>query len=451
MVFKKFRIVCTFRAIVLSFTIALFFYCIFKTSLFAVMIILGFAVVYQIFALIRYVEKTNDYLSRFLEAIKYEDFSLSFSRVGYGASFNELKSAFAEVLNKFKQTRAEKEEHYHYLQTVLQHIGIGLISFRRDGEVELINTAAKRILKVAYLKNIKMLDSFSKQLVKTLFNMNPGNKTLVKIEHHGDLLQLAIYATEFKMREQQYTLVSIQNIQSELEEKEMEAWQNLIRVLTHEIMNSVTPIGSLASTMRGLLNNIHIPDCEKKVEQQEILTDAQSAASTIEKRSRGLLEFVESYRKLTRLPRPDFQIVLLRDLFQRVDQLMADQLNENHIQWKTTIDPDTLEITADPAMIEQVLINLIVNAIQSLSATEKKSICMSGLMDSRGRPVIQVSDNGPGIDSDVQEKIFIPFFTTKKGGSGIGLSLSRQIMRLHHGSISVQSQPNRETTFTLRF
>jgi nitrogen fixation/metabolism regulation signal transduction histidine kinase len=406
---------------------------------------------YQIYALIRYVEKTNIYLSRFLEAIKYEDFSQSFASVGYGKSFNELKSAFAEVLGKFKQTRAEKEEQYRYLQTVLQHIAIGLISFRQDGEVELINTAAKRILKTPHLKNVKTLESFSPKLVTALLNTKPREKSLIKIEQHGDLLQLAIYATEFKLREQQYTLVSIQNIQYELEEKEMEAWQNLIRVLTHEIMNSVTPIGSLASTMQGLLNDIRIPDFDKKTEQEDMLTDARTAAGTIEKRSRGLIEFVESYRKLTRLPRPDFQIIRISDLFKRVDQLMADQLKGNNIQWKTTIDPDTLEITADPAMIEQVLINLIVNAIQAVANLEKREIHITGLMDSRGRSVIQVSDNGPGIDSDVQEKIFIPFFTTKKGGSGIGLSLSRQIMRLHRGSISVQSQPNQETTFTLRF
>ncbi|MBD3289112.1 ATP-binding protein [candidate division KSB1 bacterium] len=451
MVFKQFRIVCTVRVIALSLTMLLFFYLFFKTSLFALILLLGFATLYQIYTLIRYVEKTNIYLSRFLEAIKYEDYSQSFASVGYGKSFIDLKSAFADVLGKFKQTRAEKEEQYRYLQTVVKHIGIGLISFRQDGEVELINTAAKRILKIPHLKNIRALESFSPKLVKALLNTKPGDKSLIKIEKHGDLLQLAIYATEFKLREQQYTLVSIQNIQYELEEKEMEAWQNLIRVLTHEIMNSVTPIGSLASTMQGLLNDIRIPEFEKKSEQEDMLTDARSAAHTIEKRSRGLLDFVESYRKLTRLPRPDFQIVRVSDLFNRVDQLMADQLKENSIHWKTMIDPDSLEITADPSMIEQVLINLIVNAIQAVANEENRKIHIIGLMDSRGRPIIQITDNGGGIEGEVQEKIFIPFFTTKKGGSGIGLSLSRQIMRLHRGSISVQSEPGHETTFTLRF
>jgi len=448
MIFKRFRFVCAIRVIFLSATIFLFFYIIFRTTLYITYVLFIPAIIYQIYALINYVERTNRDLVRFLESIKYQDFSQSFSSRGAGASFKELSKALTEVTNEFRQARTEKEEHYRYLQTIVQHIGIGLIAFHKNGNVELINNAAKRLLKITHLKNIKMLESFSPQLVKILQKMQTGDQKLVKIEKNNDQLQLAIYATEFKIRNQNITLVSLQNIQSELEEKEMEAWQNLIRVLTHEIMNSVTPIASLASTVNDLLLK---PQSEDKL-TIETITDIRDAVRTIQNRSQGLLHFVDSYRQLTRIPRPDFQIFPIRELFSRVEQLMQPQLKEKSIQnFSSYIDPESLELTADPGLIEQVLINLLINAIEAVHHQPQPKIKMCAGMDQGGRIFIQVIDNGSGIIEDVQEKIFIPFFTTKKQGTGIGLSLSRQIMRLHKGTISVLSKPNLEPIFTLRF
>jgi len=262
---------------------------------------------------------------------------------------------------------------------------------------------------------------------------------------------LALYATEFRLRQQKYTMVSVQNIQSELEEKEMEAWQNLIRVLTHEIMNSVTPIASLASTANDLLMQIPEDREDSKKTPLTAIDDVSSAVQTIERRSQGLLRFVDSYRKLTRLPKPNFQIFPISELFERVQQLMQSQISERGIDFQTRVDPESLELTADPEMIEQVLINLLMNAIQASARKHKPRIRLTASMDDRGRTVIRVTDNGPGITDEAMEKIFIPFFTTKKEGSGIGLSLARQIIRLHRGSISVQSKPHVETVFTLRF
>jgi len=450
MVFRNFKIICTVRIIFLSALIFLFFYLITHTSLIAVIFIVGIIIVFQIYSLIQYVDKTNKDLTRFLEAIKYEDFSQSFSGAGFGSSFSKLKAAFNEVLRKFQQTRAETEEHHRYLQTVVQHVGIGLLSYQQDGEIELINTAAKRLLKVPRLKNINSLKSFSPQLVKTLLNLKPGTRALIKVEDNNELLQLVIYSTEFILREKRFTLVSIQNIQSELEEKEMEAWQNLIRVLTHEIMNSITPIASLASTVNNLLNDY---SDEKKKEEisTETIEDVSGAVQTIEKRSKGLLNFVDSYRKLTRIPKPNFQIFLISSLFERINKLMASQIKDKGIDFFSDIDPETLELTADSEMIEQVLINLLLNSISALNSKQNAKIELSAKLDERGRVIIQVADNGPGIIEEVQDKIFIPFFTTKQEGTGIGLSLSRQIMRLHRGNISVTSKAGSETVFTLRF
>jgi len=448
MIFKRFRINCTFRILLLSTTVFVFFYLIFKTTLYATIFIVVAIIIYQIYSFIHYVEKTNRNLNRFLQSIKYEDFTQTFTTRGLGSSFDELNEAFNDVVDKFRKARAEKEEHFRYLQTIVQHVGVGLIAFQQNGNVELINTAAKRLLKISQLRNVKSLELFSKLLADTLIKLRAGDKKLVKVMDNNELLQLAIYATEFRLRNQIFILVSIQNIHSELEEKEMEAWQNLIRVLTHEIMNSVTPIVSLASTVNDLLTSTSGAEAQSI----ETMTDISDAAQTIQKRSQGLLNFVQSYRKLTRIPRPDFKIFPMIELFTRIDQLMRLQIEEKKIKnYIFNIDPKSLELTADPELIEQVLINLMLNAIQAVQEQPAAKIELLGRMNEKGRIVIQIIDNGPGIIKEVQDKIFIPFFTTKKEGSGIGLSLSRQIMRLHRGAITVKSKPNVETVFTLRF
>lgn len=451
MVYKNFRVNCLLRILLLAASIGIFFYVLFSTALFSLLVIIGLFTIYQTAGLIHYVDKTNRDLTRFFESIKFSDFAQTFKSDGRGASFDALLNAFSEVMNAFRRTRAEKEEHFHYLRTVVQHIGIGLIAFHSDGEVELINTAAKRLLRVVTLKNIKSLEPFSKNLVITLLRLRSGEKALVRVEDEDDILNLYLYATEFKLRGKIISLVSIQNIQSELEEKEIEAWQKLIRVLTHEIMNSITPISSLASTINGLLQeSIESPTLKERI-KTETLTDIHTAAQTIQKRSQGLLHFVDAYRNLTLIPKPNFQIVQIQELFSRAEKLMQPNIKKLAINFRSRIEPQTLEVTADPELIEQVLINLLLNALQSLEKKANPELELTAKLDGRGRIIVQVKDNGPGISEENLEKIFIPFFSTKEGGSGIGLSLSRQIMRLHNGSISVVSRPESETVFTLKF
>ena len=441
MIFKRFRVICIVRICILTILVGILFYFIFK-RLPAFAVITGLAIVQQILSLIRYVEQTNRDLARFFDAVQFEDFSQTFSQKGLGPSFDDLKKEMNRIIDKFKETRAEKEEHYRYLQIVVEHIGVGLMVFDQSGYVLLINKSAKRLLGIPFLRKLNELKKIDKNFVNVLNRLKPGDKVLCKLPEND--LQLNLYATEFVLHEHQYKLVSLQNIQSELEEKEMEAWQNLIRVLTHEINNSVTPIASLASTANDLLS-------AKPETVSDSLSDIRSAVQTIGKRSQGLLHFVESYRKLTKLPKPDFQIFAIQEIFNRVFQLMENQIKESRIRWSMSVDPASLEVTADPEMIEQVLINLLLNSIQALKGKKNGMIRLSASMDDKGRVTIQVHDNGRGILAEVQEKIFIPFFTTKKEGSGIGLSLSRQIMRLHRGSITVQSQLEKETIFTLKF
>ncbi len=451
MVYKRFRTNITVRIILLSLFLCLFFYLLFKTELFAALFISAVLCIYQTYSLVRYVETTNRDLSRFFETIRYEDFSQTFKDDGRGKSFSELRAAFNDVCNAFRKARSEKEEHYHYLQTVVQHIGVGLIAFRRDGEVELINTAAKRLLNVPRLKNVKNLETLSKKLVEKLLQLRSKERALVKVYDNGELLYLALYATEFRLAGQDISLVSIQNIQSELEKTEIEAWQKLIRVLTHEIMNSITPISSLASTMNELIGEAFSGVTSDSESDQEILDDIRQAIKTIQKRSQGLLHFVDAYRNLTLIPQPNFQIFPLQELFARVEKLMQANIEEKGIDFEAKVEPESLELTADPELIEQVLINLLLNALQALEQRQEAQIRLEARLDDRGRILIQVKDNGPGISRENLDKIFIPFFSTKDGGSGIGLSLSRQIMRLHKGTISALSNPDIQTIFTLRF
>lgn len=447
MVYRHFRTLCIVRVAFLCATICALVFVLFQTSYYTTVFILAGIALYQAWALIHFVERANRDLTRFLQAIRYEDFSQSFSGRGLGSAFDDLKEAFNEVLNAFRKTRAEKEENFQYLQTVVQHVGVGLVCYDGDGRIELMNTAARRLLRRPNVHNVRELRTVSESLSNTLLALRPGDRTLVKVQDDDEILQIVIHATEIRMRGESFILASVQDIQSELEEQEMEAWQKLIRVLIHEIMNSITPISSLASTVRGHFSESNGPQSL----DPHTVTDVHAALETIQSRSEGLQQFVDTYRQLTRIPRPDFQICPVGELFARVVNLMQPECEKERIGLRTRVEPESLEVTADPHLVEQVLINLVRNALQALAGRDQARVELAAGLDRRGRILIRVRDNGPGILEDVQERIFIPFFTTRQEGSGIGLSLCRQIMRQHRGAISVQSAPDKETVFTLRF
>ena len=408
----------------------------------AIPLAIGVLAAFQVWSMIRFVDRTNRDLARFLQAVRYADFSQTYVTGGLGSSFDELKRSFNEVLDAFRATRAEKEEQGLYLRMVVQHIGVGLVAFDRQGEVSLINNAAKRLLRVNRLANVSDLESRGPGLVETLTTLGPRRKALLRLEEDGEVRQLACFAALFRTGEEEHRLVSLHDIQSELEEQEMEAWQRLIRVLTHEIMNSITPIASLSATAEGLL--------QQETVAGEDVNDVRTAVHTIHRRSQGLLQFVNAYRDLTRVPAPDFQITPVGGLFERVTQLMGHQFQEAGVELAHAVEPASLEVTADPGQVEQVLINLLGNACDAAGGRDGARVELTASMD-RDRVVIDVADNGPGIVEEALDRIFIPFFTTKQEGSGIGLSLCRQIMRLHRGTISARSEPGARTVFSLRF
>ena len=397
----------------------------------------------QAFWLGRMVNKTNRQLTIFLDSIKYAEFNRKFEPMGLGEDFDGLSSSFNQVLNEFQSIRKEKEEQFFFYQNVVQHIGISMMAFEANGNIVMLNNAANKLFQVQNPSRIDQLEKFSPKIVEHLLSIENNQKRLVKLQKDDDFLQLSIYAKKFKQEDKEITIVSVQNIESELEQNEMEAWQKLIRVLTHEIMNSIAPISSLSTTVNQMIEHWNTPD-------DETGDDIKQALRTIQKRSDGLLQFVQTYRNLTKIPKPDFKIIQVQPFFNDLQQLFKKELYEKNIKLTINIDPPDLEITADESMMEQVFINLIKNAIHAVDKVINPQLNLNAKYGTYGNVILQVQDNGQGILPEVIEKIFIPFFTTKTSGSGIGLALSRQLVRAQGGNITAQSTAG-NTVLSVRF
>ncbi|KUO62127.1 hypothetical protein APF79_03930 [bacterium BRH_c32] len=417
----------------------------FQNSNFFLGILFLIAALIPVYLIIAYSELSNKELIKFLKGINYSDFTQNITINNLGASFIKLANEMNQVLEKFKTLSFEKEENIKYLQTVVEHVNIGLITFNSKGEIGLINKGAKKILRISYLKNIIDLD---KQIIgfgEFLFQIQPNRKSTYKFSYDGESIQLMIFGTEFRLKEQNLKLISLYNIQSELDEKEIEAWQKLIRVLTHEIMNSITPISSLATTADSLIKNS--PDYHS---EKEWIKDIVQALKIIQKRSEGLGSFVNKFRDISKIPKPNFQTINVSELFFRIRLLTEPIISDTEINISFSIKPENLEIIGDPDLIEQVFINLINNSVQALSETKNPVINVTAEIDEKSGAVFKVKDNGIGISENVIDRIFVPFFTTKQEGSGIGLSISQTIIKAHNGNIWVESSTNSTTTFSIR-
>lgn len=446
--FKDFRTRVIFRVIMLGLVMALFLYMISRPNMLFAALLTGIIIIFQLIEIFRFVSQTNRKLTRFLESVKYSDFISGFTSDNkLGKSFKDLNLAFNEVLEAFRKARSEKEEHWQYLNTVVQQVRTGILSFDIDGNIQLINANARRFMGITAMKNIRELIALNPKLYHAINTVEAGKSELYKASNE---LYLTVQSTELRIRGLDVKLITLQNIQPELQKQELEAWQNLTRVLRHEIMNSITPISSLTSTLREILDH----EMERKNGHYELkeegAEDLREGLSTIENRSKGLIKFIDAYREYTSLPKPKIATVRLKDLIEHVAQLMKTELKKTSIDFHYSCSSEYLTIQADLEMIEQVLINLLKNAIEALSETENPSLLLTGVYD-ENVVKIEVTDNGSGIIKEALEHIFVPFYTTKRSGSGIGLSLSRQIMQMHNGTITVESEPDVKTVFTLRF
>jgi two-component system, NtrC family, nitrogen regulation sensor histidine kinase NtrY len=405
---------------------------------------------YQVKLLIEYLDRSNENIASFLDSIQFDDLSYSFKTESDDPAVKRLHQELNEAMLKLRNSRREKDSEFLFFKNIVMHVGIGLFVFKEDGNIEIFNSAARKLLKINKAENLSDLKVVSETLVNVFEKLKTGGRELTRLKIGEELVQLSIYAIELTLRGENVKLISIQNIQSELEEKEMEAWQNLVRVLTHEIMNSVTPISSLAGIVEEELKPYVREDYNEPLSKEQ-LSDIHLSLQTISKRSDGLIHFVKEFRSLTSIPKPRPVQLNIRELLDELTILHKRDLSDRNIQLNISVYPEDLTISADKNMVEQVLINLLRNAIQSFEDQENKLIEIKAVVNEKSRPVISIRDNGTGIDPEAMEKIFIPFFTTKKTGSGIGLSLSRQIMRQHQGTLTVKSTVGKGTEFFMRF
>lgn len=439
------------RILFLAISISAFCFFLFNNHYWLGIAFLGLTV-FQIKQLIDLVDQSNKDIASFLDSISFDDFSASFKTESHDPYVQRFHQELNEALTRLRNSRQEKDTEYLFYKNIVMHVGIGLVIFNdTTGKIEIFNSAARKLLKVNNANALGDLKEVDPNLVHTFLRLKTGGRELMRLKVGEDIVQLSIYAIELTLRGENMKLISLQNIQSELEEKEMEAWQNLVRVLTHEIMNSVTPISSLAGTMEAEIND-HLKGPDEKSLQKDQLSDIHLSLQTISKRSENLIQFVKEFRSLTHIPKPRLQTFLVCTLLDEICMLHKNELAEKKIKLSVNIDPPDLTLLADRGLIEQVLINLVKNAIQSFDEDqEAKVITVTASVTEKNRPVISVRDNGSGIDPEALEKIFIPFFTTKKSGSGIGLSLSRQVMRQHQGTLTVKSTVGEGTEFFMRF
>ncbi|MEQ1745879.1 MAG: ATP-binding protein [Saprospiraceae bacterium] len=409
----------------------------------ALLLLLGGVLLGLIANLYRQVIITDKKLSDFLLNIKYNDFEAHYSAVAGEKTQRELSSAFNLITGKFRSIRQEKEAQHLYLQAIVEQVDTGLICFDEQGKTVLMNRGAQQLLHKSHFPNIEFVKKYNHALHAAFREMATGERTLVKLIVNNQVLQVSVRKTVLKIGGETMHLFVLQNIHTELEHQEVESWQKLIRILTHEILNSVAPVVSLSEMTNALLQE----PASNEPERQESIRQAVQA---IQRRSAGLLHFTETYRELTKIPQPRFEPADPVALVERVLPLFAQPIQEQGIRVEKHYPATALSVPLDTALLEQVLINLIKNALEALAETPQPRLILSVTKTPEGAVEIAVADNGSGIPDELLSQIFVPFFTTKKTGSGIGLSLSRQIVHLHRGSLYATSQVGTGSVFTVR-
>jgi nitrogen fixation/metabolism regulation signal transduction histidine kinase len=409
-----------------------------------------FLIVLQAWLLVNQVNKTNADLEKFFSSVQDHDSSVRFSEEAKNNSFSKLHARMNHLNTIIQHVKIENERTSHFLQSVVDHVDIGLLSFDINGRIEIYNRAAKRYLNIQQPRELATIKTENNEIYNILDTIKPGHEILYKALIDNSVQSILMKATELKFDNSIIKLVSFQNITNELDKKELDSWQKLIRVLTHEIMNSISPITSLTSVISGYFRNRdnENPVLPENINHQ-IISKTLSGLNTIEETGKGLLDFVDKYRSLTSLPKPNLSKFTLDSLFLKCKLLMESNISSS-IKITAGVYPEDIALLADYAQVEQVLINLIKNASEALSNVKNGTIHLRAFYGDGGT-LIQVEDNGIGISSDIIEDIFVPFYTTREKGSGIGLSLSKQIMQNHKGTISVNSAPNKGATFTLKF
>lgn len=400
--------------------------------------------------LITFLNATNKKIKYFFDSVKNDDSNLFFPVDEKNMTVREIYRNMNKVNEQIQKLKIENRNQEHYFQILIEHLAIGIITFDKKGFIQHSNSTAKKLLGTDVLTHIKQLERIDEKLYQTLNTIKPSERSLVPINTERGEIQLSLKATSFSTKDNAMVILSIQDIKNELDEKEVESWMKLIRVLMHEIMNSITPITSLSESLSNIYSESGKPVSPEQITPKVISTTLQGL-NVIKDQGKGLLSFVESYRKLTRIPEPEKQSFRVADLLNRLKVLYDSHEKEDKIKLSFSMKDPDLEIFADQNLISQVLINLIKNAKEAIENTPEGRILVRVGTGPDLHPEICVIDNGPGIAPENIDEIFVPFFTTRQDGSGVGLSISRQIMRMHGGNLKVRSSPGKETVFCLTF
>jgi two-component system nitrogen regulation sensor histidine kinase NtrY len=401
-------------------------------------------------SLASYLNSTNKKISFFFEAVRNDDSNLSFPTNAKNKSLRELYQSMTKVNRQIQQLKIENRQQEHYFQILLEHLATGIITFNSKGYILQVNSSAKKLLSTNVLTHLQQIERINRKLFKTISNIKPYEQRLISFPSGMGEIQLSLKATSFKEGNEELTILSIQDIKNELDEKELDSWFKLIKVLMHEIMNSITPITSLSESLSNIYSTGGHPVLPVQVTDKTIATTLQGL-NVIKEQGRGLMSFVESYRKLTRVPEPEKKLFKVADLMNRVQILYSSLEKSDKTNLSFSLKDADLKIFADENLISQVLINLVKNALEANENNPNGEIRIVTNIDQNQHSEICVIDNGPGISEEILDEIFVPFFTTRQNGSGIGLSISKQIMRVHGGNLKVRSIPNKETIFCLSF
>lgn len=447
MFYKRFEWRIIFQVLFLFITLAVSSFLLVK-GLYIFLVIMIPLIIYAIIELYRFQRKAHTELQQFVESVHYRDFSRYFDVKHAPVELQPLREGFNEINSTFKVISKEKETQFQYLQKILELVDTGILSYREhNGEVVWMNESLKRILQLPYLKTIQSLARRDNELYRQITLLKPGETKIATAHTEKTSIKLLMSATAFQTDGNKFKLIAFQNVSEALDETESKAWQKLLSVMTHEIMNSIAPISSLAETLKYRLQQFAgRPDMESGS-----MDDLELGIDTIKRRSEGLLKFAETYRNLNKITTLNLKKIYVRDLFENLHHLMQPTLEQKNIELEIVLKDPDLQLDADTNLLEQVLINLVVNAMEAVKEREEPRIILSAYYANNHKTIIKVADNGIGMPEEVLDKIFIPFFSTKKSGSGIGLSLCKQIMMLHKGNIQVQSVEGQGTAFMMQF
>ena len=450
MIFRRFVVMLIVRLAVTGIAMAGFIWLLLKPGFHGATVLLGLALLALAAELWRFVSRTNREVARFLDAARYADYSQRFEFSKEGAGFQALGEAFTDILARMRERSDDQEVELRRLRALIEHIPVPLLTLHADDSISLQNNAARRLFGAEHVTSLRDLRKFGFGFAESVETAVPGIRQLVMFEVEGIEYHLTLAATELIVAGESERLISLQDIQSELDATQAEAWEDLVKVLTHEIMNSITPVTSLSKTASDLVHDV-ITKQRDGAEIGEDLADLRDAVDTVARRSDSLTQFVDSYRQITRLAPPEKKRVRLADLFESSLRLAQAECPRSEIVFSASVNPEALDVYADRDLIEPVLINLLRNAWQACAGRDDGVVRISGRLNRRNNVVIEVSDNGPGVPDNLARKIFVPFFTTKDNGSGVGLALARQVMIAHGGFIRVSNNDDGGATLSLTF